>query len=89
MQTDFLTLLSPDQVTVERQAGWLVSLGEPPGHFARTIGITTRAQWRPSPAQAAFIAELNRAAEEPFASPYSLGRDQICGSGPASAKDGR
>jgi DNA-binding transcriptional LysR family regulator len=88
MQTDFLTLLSPDQVSVERQAGWLVSLGEPPGHFARTIGITTRAQWRPSPAQAAFIAELEAAASgptigattEPFASPYSPARDQICGS---------
>ncbi len=85
MQTDFLTLLSPDQVAVERQAGWLASLGEPPGHFARTIGITTRAQWRPSPAQAAFIAELDRAAAEPFASPYSPARDQICGSGKTGA----
>jgi len=81
MQTDFLTLLSPDQVAVEREAGWLVSLGEPPGAFARTIGITTRAQWRPAPAQAAFIAELDRAATEPFASPYIPARDQICGSG--------
>jgi len=79
MQTDFLTLLSPDQVTVEREAGWLVSLGEPPGHFARTIGMTTRAQWRPAPAQAAFIAELEKAAAEPFASPYTPARDQICG----------
>lgn len=67
MQTDFLTLLAPDQVSVERQAGWLVSLGEPPGQFDRTIGITTRAQWRPSPAQADFIAQLDRAAAEPFA----------------------
>jgi len=61
MQTDFLTLLSPDQVSVELQAGWLTSLGEPPGHFARTIGITTRAQWRPSALQAAFIAALEAA----------------------------
>jgi LysR family transcriptional regulator of gallate degradation len=87
MQTDFLTLLSPDQVSVERQAGWLTSLGEPPGHFARTIGITTRAQWRPSPAQAAFIAELDRAAAEPFASPYSPASDQICGSASKSAEE--
>lgn len=78
MQTDFLTLLSPDQVAVEREAGWLVSLGRPPGQLARTIGITTRAQWRPGPAQAAFIAELDRAAAEPFASPYTMARDQIC-----------
>lgn len=88
MQTDFLTLLSPDQVAVERQAGWLVSLGEPPGQLARTIGITTRAQWRPGPAQAAFIAQLDRAAAEPFASPYSIARDQICGSHAGKAKDG-
>ena len=64
MQTDFLTLLSPDQVSVERQAGWLVSLGEPTGAFSRTIGITTRAQWRPSPTQAVLIAELEQAATE-------------------------
>ncbi|MBT2186996.1 LysR family transcriptional regulator [Sphingobium nicotianae] len=93
MQTDFLTLLSPEQVTVEQQAGWLVSLGEPPAHFARTIGITTRAQWRPSPAQAAFIAELDAAAAgpaaEPFASPYSPGRDQICDPEQAGARDTR
>ncbi|MBN8818295.1 MAG: LysR family transcriptional regulator [Sphingomonas sp.] len=86
MQTDFLTLLSPDQVSVERQAGWLVSLGEPPGHFERTIGITTRAQWRPSPAQAAFIAVLEKAATEPFASPYGVARDQICGSPALASK---
>jgi DNA-binding transcriptional LysR family regulator len=77
MQTDFLTLLSPDQVAVEREAGWLVSLGERPGSFARTIGITTRAQWRPAPAQAALIAELERVAQEPFALPYRVGNDQI------------
>ena len=86
MQTDFLTLLSPDQVSVERQAGWLVSLGEPPGHFERTIGITTRAQCRPSPAQAAFIAVLEKAATEPFASPYGVARDQICGSPALASK---
>lgn len=62
MQTDFLTLLSPDQVALEVQAGWLVSLGEPPHHFARTIGLTTRASWRPSAPQAAFIAALEAAA---------------------------
>jgi LysR family transcriptional regulator of gallate degradation len=62
MQTDFLTLLSRDQVSVELQAGWLISFGEPPGHFARTIGITTRAQWRPSAPQAAFIEALENAA---------------------------
>lgn len=61
LHTDFLTLLSPDQVAVELHAGWLVSLGEPPDHFARTIALTTRAQWRPSPVQASFITALQRA----------------------------
>ncbi|MCW2337974.1 DNA-binding transcriptional LysR family regulator [Sphingobium sp. B2D3A] len=80
MQTDFLTLLSPDQVSVEQEAGWLVSLGAPPGGFSRAVALTTRAQWRPAPAQAAFIAELDRAATEPFASAYGTEREQICDS---------
>ncbi len=88
MQTDFLTLLAPDQVSVERQAGWLVSLGEPPGDFIREIGLTTRAQWRPSPVQAAFIAQLERAATEPFASAYDVGADQICEISSDRAKEG-
>ena len=87
MQTDFLTLLAPDQVSVERQAGWLVSLGEPPGDFIREIGLTTRAQWRPSPVQAAFIEQLEKAAAEPFASAYDTGADQICGILPKQAKE--
>ena len=86
MQTDFLTLLAPDQVSVERQAGWLVSLGEPSGDFNREIGITTRAQWRPSPVQADFIAQLERAAAEPFASAYDIRADQICATVPDEAK---
>ena len=86
MQTDFLTLLAPDQVSVERQAGWLVSLGEPAGDFNREIGITTRAQWRPSPVQADFIAQLERAAAEPFASAYDIRADQICATVPDEAK---
>lgn len=53
-----LTLLSPDQVSVELDAGVLAALPTPVP-VARTIGITTRPGWRPTPAQGAFLALLN------------------------------
>lgn len=53
-----LTLLSPDQVAVELAAGVLAAL-PPPVPVSRTIGITTRAGWRPTAAQAEFIALLH------------------------------
>lgn len=62
IDSDLLTLLSPDQVAVELEAGWLVSLGEaPPGHD-RTIGVTTRASWRPTSVQAEFMDDLRAVA---------------------------
>lgn len=62
IDSDLLTLLSPDQVAVELEAGWLVALGPaPPGH-GRTIGVTTRASWRPTSVQAEFLDDLRAAA---------------------------
>ncbi|MGK2911728.1 MAG: LysR family transcriptional regulator [Sphingobium sp.] len=61
-QTDFLTMLSPDQVAVELEAGWLVQLGVAPGAVSRTIGLTTRADWRPTPLQQAFMTTLQEEA---------------------------
>lgn len=62
IDSDLLTLLSPDQVAVELEAGWLVSVGDaPPGH-SRTIGMTTRASWRPTIVQAEFLGDLRAAA---------------------------
>ncbi len=58
LETDFLTLLSPDQVAVELNAGLLMSLSETPPGLKRTIGLTTRADWRPTERQADFIATL-------------------------------
>jgi LysR family transcriptional regulator, regulator for genes of the gallate degradation pathway len=52
-----LTLLSPDQVAVELQAGLLAAL-PPPVPVRRTIGITTRSDWRPTSAHAAFLGLL-------------------------------
>jgi LysR family transcriptional regulator, regulator for genes of the gallate degradation pathway len=57
--SDALTLLSPDQVAVEVAAG-LLALCEPPVTVERTIGITIRAGWRPTAAQAEFIAILRQ-----------------------------
>ena len=57
--SDALTLLSPDQVAVEVAAG-LLALCEPPVTVERTIGITIRAGWRPTAAQAEFIAMLRQ-----------------------------
>lgn len=58
MSSNFLTLLSPDQVAVELEAGWLTILCPARPEIVRTIGITTRADWRPTPLQQRFLAEL-------------------------------
>jgi DNA-binding transcriptional LysR family regulator len=57
--SDFLTLLSPDQVAVELEAGWLDIIGDAPNDLVRIIGITTRAGWRPTAKQSAFVEQLN------------------------------
>lgn len=54
---DGLTLLSPDQVSVELDAGLLATLPTPVP-VVRTIGIATRTGWRPTAVQAGFLAEL-------------------------------
>jgi DNA-binding transcriptional LysR family regulator len=56
---DGLTLASPDQVSVELAAGVLARLPTPVP-VQRTIGITARMGWRPTSAQAAFVALLRQ-----------------------------
>jgi DNA-binding transcriptional LysR family regulator len=56
--TDFLTLLSPDQVSVELQAKWLVTIAKAPDWLSRTIGISTRTGWQPTALQKAFMEQL-------------------------------
>jgi DNA-binding transcriptional LysR family regulator len=68
VQSDFLTLLSPDQVTVELEAGWLVRIADAPGDISRTIGLTSRADWRPTRLQQRFIAILETEAARIVAS---------------------
>ncbi|MHA6720787.1 LysR family transcriptional regulator [Sphingomonas sp. RS6] len=59
---DELTLLSVDQLAVELGAGMVVDLGPAPGSVTRTIGVTHRADWRPTRAQSGFLATLQAAA---------------------------
>lgn len=53
-ESDFLTLLSPDQVAVEIDDGLLTVVREAPPALKRTIGLTTRDGWRPTKLQRAF-----------------------------------
>ncbi|MFD1787929.1 LysR family transcriptional regulator [Sphingomonas floccifaciens] len=61
-ESDLLTLLSPDQVALEVDAGLLVRIGPELIDTVRTIGISTRAGWRPTTAQARLVALLKQAA---------------------------
>lgn len=54
LETDMLTLLSTDQVRVEIEAGMLVAR-DTPTPVLRTIGITTRKDWRPTHSQQQMI----------------------------------
>ncbi len=54
LASDALTLLSPDQVSVELAAELLAILA-PPHRIIRQIGITTRHGWRPTQMQNAFV----------------------------------
>jgi DNA-binding transcriptional LysR family regulator len=62
-KSNLLTLLSPDQVAMELEVGWLVKICEAPGNLERTIGTTTRSGWRPTELQAAFLATLRSTAK--------------------------
>ncbi len=59
--TDFLTLLSPAQVTLEIAAGVLSAIGPPISASTRSIGITTRVGWQPTRAQARFLQLIRNA----------------------------
>lgn len=61
VETDLLTLLSPDQVALEVAAGILVPIGPAPPEAVRTIGISVRADWRPTVRQQHLLKALNDA----------------------------
>jgi LysR family transcriptional regulator, regulator for genes of the gallate degradation pathway len=59
IDSDFLTLLSPDQVSVELEANWLAQVSDLPDSLARTIAVTTRSSWHPTKVQAEFLDDLD------------------------------
>lgn len=63
--SDFLTVLSPDQVELEIAFSVLRTVGPPLPNSTRTIGITTREEWRPTTAQTRFLELLESAAGIP------------------------
>lgn len=60
--TDLLTLLSPDQVSVEIMSGQLAVISRPEGLGRRMIGLTVRRGWRPTGPQSAFLSALRASA---------------------------
>jgi LysR family transcriptional regulator, regulator for genes of the gallate degradation pathway len=58
---DYLTILSPRQAAVEIAQGLMQPLDLPLPDSSRPIGLTTRADWMPTPTQARFL-DLVRAA---------------------------
>ena len=64
IDSEFLTLLSPDQVAVELEAGWLEIIADVPAATDRIIGITTRESWRPTSVQRQFVSDLEAVSRE-------------------------
>lgn len=58
VRSDFLTLLSPDQVSAEIAAGTLIHIRSVVPDTARMIGVITRRDWYPTPLQEAFMTTL-------------------------------
>lgn len=63
-ESDFLTLLSPDQVALQIRSGLLTRIGEPLEETQRLVGITYRRSWRPTAIQRRFIELLKGASAE-------------------------
>ena len=58
MQTDCLTVLSPDQVAAELEAKWVKIVGKTSDEMRRIIGLTYRENWRPTEMQREFMQIL-------------------------------
>lgn len=68
LEGDYLTLLSPEQLWVEIEAGVLARIADVPAS-RRVIGVTTRAAWHPTGAQTRFLALLRELAASRGLSP--------------------
>ena len=56
--TDYLTVLSPDQVAVELEAGWVKVISTTADTMSRQIGVYSRRDWRPTEIQKSFLDRL-------------------------------
>ena len=63
VRSDFLTLLSPDQVRAEIDAGQLIEIRSDAPDTARTIGAITRRDFYPTKLQRLFLEELRAVAK--------------------------
>lgn len=59
LNTDGLTLLSPEQLKVELEAGWVKQICKCPDWMQRNIGVITRADWRPTKAQNTLLSIMS------------------------------
>lgn len=64
VQSDLLTLLSPDQISVELETGMLSRIDVDLPGSVRTIGLTTRRGWRPTAAQQRLVELIHQASIE-------------------------
>ena len=64
VRSNFLTLLSPDQVRAEIEAGQLIEIRSDAPDTARTIGAITRRDFYPTKLQRLFLEELRAVAKE-------------------------
>ncbi len=62
LATDLLTLMSRDQLSIELDTGLLTVVGDPIPGSIRQIGITTRADWRPTAVQRQLLDALRETA---------------------------
>lgn len=58
LESDRMMLLSARQIHYEREAGMLVALPHPQGRVLRSIGLSLRRDWRPTPTQARLLTLL-------------------------------
>jgi hypothetical protein len=62
-------LLSEHQILHERASGQLIALPHPFGAVTRSIGLTVRRDWRPTPVQAQLVEGLRRHARAVSSAP--------------------
>jgi DNA-binding transcriptional LysR family regulator len=74
LHSDRLMLLSAHQVEHELAAGELTVFPHPFGKVTRTIGLTLRRDWLPTPVQADLVAAIRREARSAFKGFAAAGR---------------